>query len=271
MENVCVCMTVSGHPHYFRAAREAVRSVLARSDFDVFVALGSTGDPLPDTSRVHSHRLGPTTPSIDRAQPFLLKFRALEACLAHSDAAVLLLMDVDALLVADMDAGTVRDALGPAGLGLVEQTAIRGSAMARPDFLQHYVNHTLRWFDPAAAPPTLEAFRFYNGGMVLGTRAEWQRFTLWALERIRGARGAHRVGQHMISDQDYLQYWANSLSRASCIELSWRWNHCEHWDDGFPRRDAYVLHFSNFCNGPGRRQLWRMYLHNRRVFTRWWP
>jgi GT2 family glycosyltransferase len=32
--------------------------------------------------------------------------------------------------------------------------------------------------------------------------------------------------------------------------LPWQWNHCEHWDEGFPREAALIAHLSNFMNGP---------------------
>ena len=55
---------------------------------------------------------------------------------------------------------------------------------------------------------------------------------------------------HMLADQDYLRLWTNSRHPGSCTTLAWDWNHCEHWDDGFPRRGARIVHASNFCRGP---------------------
>ena len=271
MHDVCVCMVVYGHRNYFRAGRQAIRSVLTRSDFDVFVASGPDHESaLPDSSRVRRHRLRPPA-SGDRAMPFLLKFRALESCLRLTDAEWILLLDADAMLATDLDARTVAEALGPAGLGMVEQTGITGSGMTRDDFLAHYATHVLAWFAPRAAVPVREQFRFYNSGVVLGRRAEVERVTAWALNTIRCARTDHRVGRHMIADQDYFQYWTNTLFPASCVELPWHWNHCRHWDAGFPRSGAYILHFSNFCRGPGFDQICRMSWWNHRLeWSRWW-
>lgn len=259
MSRVCVCITVAGSASYFQAARLAIRSVLGRSPFDVFVAAGAgPARLLPCGPRVTTQAIESFTAVNQRAFPFLLKFAALKACLATTRAEFVILLDVDALLAAPVDDATVEAALGAGGLGMVEQTAIRGSILNRSGFLDHYLDHTLSWFDPSAPPPPLERFRYYNGGVVLGHRDELARLAGWAEDRIRGAASHHHVGRHMISDQDYFQFWANQLSPDACVELPWQWNHCEHWDEGFPRSGALVLHFSNFCNGPGARQRARM-------------
>jgi hypothetical protein len=64
----------------------------------------------------------------------------------------------------------------------------------------------------------------------------------------------------MIGDQDYFQYWTNNLHSENRNTLPWMWNHCEHWDEGFPRKDAFILHFSNFCREPTPWQILRMFL-----------
>jgi hypothetical protein len=45
--------------------------------------------------------------------------------------------------------------------------------------------------------------------------------------------------------------------------LPWPWNHCEHWDSGFPHEGAYILHFSNFCQGPSFMNMVRMWAARR--------
>jgi hypothetical protein len=270
MSAVCVCVVAYGHAYYLRAARHAVNSVLARSDFDVFLAAGP-GAPreVPSARRVTTHHLPTHDLRTGRAAPFLLKFRALAACLDRTSARYLMLLDADAIFRARVDVAMVTQALGTGALAMVEQTTIAGSGMTRQHFLDHYTRHTLAWFAPGSSPPPLEAFRYYNTGMVLGTRDELRELTSWALATIDGAGSEHAVGQHMIADQDYFQFWAHAVHPSRCRALPWRWNHCEHWDDGFPRSDAVILHFSNFCNGLTRRQLWRMRWHNRRPAWRW--
>jgi hypothetical protein len=265
VSDVCVCTVIYGHRNYFRAGRQAVRSVLARSDFDVFVAYGPGPEhQLPDSPRVRAQLLRPPV-SGDRAMPFLLKFLALESCLRLTDAEWILLLDADAMLVSDLHPSAISRALGAAALGMVEQTGITGSGMTRGDFLQHYVTHALAWFAPGTPAPGLERFRFYNSGVVLGRRGELERLTTWALDTMHRAGKDHRIGRHMIADQDYFQYWTNTLFPSSCVQLPWNWNHCRHWDPDFPRSDAYILHFSNFCRGPSLHQVWRMGWRNYRL------
>ncbi len=265
---VCAVFLVHGRRSYHRAAREAVRAVLARSEFDVFVARGrGVWLPLPQSRRLRVERLRDGNgialddPDDDRAGPFLLKFAALEAWLRASRASHVLLIDADAVIVAPTTADDVAAALGDHPLAMVEQTGIRGSDMNRSRFLDHYVRHSLAFLAPEAAAPELDDFRFFNSGVVLATRGEVEAIVAWAHERLREARRAdrvHRVGEHMIADQDYLQVWANSVHPGRCRELDWHWNHCEHWDDPFPRADARILHFSNFCAGPSRTGLARI-------------
>jgi hypothetical protein len=258
MPRVSITFAVSGRRSYFLAAAEAVRSALRHTRFDVFVGAGEgPAELLPRSPRVLVRPLPAPTGLVQRAQPFLLKFSALDASLRNSRADVIL-MDADTLFVRDVHASLVEAALGPAGLAMAEQTAIRGSTMTGTDFLRHYANHTLEWFAPGSAPPALDAFHYYNSGVVVGRREELSAVAAWARARITSARVDHRVGQHMIADQDYFQYWANALAPHRCARLPWRWNHCRHWDEGFPRPDAYILHFSNFCNGPRAASIWRM-------------
>jgi GT2 family glycosyltransferase len=159
------------------------------------------------------------------------------------------MLDADTVLVRPLSEEDVDAALGGAGLGLVEQETIVGSETTRSEFLDHYCRHTLAFLEPGAAPPALDAFRYYNSGVVLGRRAELEGLSTWALASIDAAERPYLVGEHMIADQDYVQYWANGPAQGRTVALSWDWNHCEHWHEPFPRAGARVLHFSNFCNG----------------------
>ncbi len=271
---VCVCLLVHGEENYYRVGRRAAWSVLEHSPFDVFVAVGSTRRwRLAAEGRLRTLRLPPPPAPADRAARFLLKFRALEACLRTTRAEHLILLDADTLVVRTIDDDDVVAALDGRRLGMVEQTTIRRSGMTRADFHRHYRRHALAWLaargersasthDPIA---DLETFRFFNSGVVLGQRAELERIAAWALESATRPASSHQIGAHMIADQDYLQIWTNHLHPGSCATLPWQWNHCEHWDRGFPRPHARILHFSNFCRGPTLAQVTRMELQRRRT------
>ncbi len=249
--DVVACLLVHGPSAYATTARVAADSLLADSDFDVFVA----HDPgpvsqWPDHPRLHRHALPTEDPGGPRAERFLRKFEALAQCLHQHRARWILLLDADVVLARPLRTRDVREALAGATLGMVEQKTIRGSTMNRAAFLDHYTRHTLALLDPTRAPPALEQFRYFNSGVVVGPRETWERLVPWALATQARHAGRHTVGEHMIADQDYFQYWANSLHPGSCRELPWYWNHCEYWDQPFPRRGVRLAHFSNFCNGP---------------------
>jgi hypothetical protein len=250
---------VHGRKRYFRAAREAVRSVLDHTGFDVFAAVGAGGGPrLPASARVRKLRLPATSGDGDRAAGFLLKFAALEQCLDATRARTILLLDADAVFVRRVEAAELDAALDGHPLGMVEQTGIRGSSMGRSQFLDHYVRHSLDFLAPGEPPPPLADFRFFNSGVVIGRREELASLVSWARARMAATEGEHRVGEHMIADQDYFQVWANHVRRNFCAGLDWSWNHCEHWDEPFPRAGARIAHFSNFCRGPRRADIGRM-------------
>ena len=251
---VTACVLATGRAAYYRAARGAVRTVLCHTPFDVFVAVGDRDRwHAPHDPRVRVHALDPSRPLIrHRAGPFLDKLHALDACLRETRAERIVLLDGDARFVAPAEAADVEHALAGRPLAMAEQTTIRGSGMSRADFLEHYVRHPLAWLGRADAPPPLDAFRYFNSGVVLARRDGLEPFLAWALPRMRQAGDAHQAGEHMIADQDYLQLWTNTLQPGCCTTLPWEWNHCEHWDDGFPRRGARIVHSSNFCRGPSR-------------------
>lgn len=246
-----VCMLVCGNPAYAAAARVAVESLIADSDFRVFVAHspGLLSD-WPSDPRLHRQPLPAASGDNHRARRFLQKFQALESCLERTSSSWILQLDADVVLARPLRERQLRNALAGAHLGMVEQKTIRGSAMDRAAFLDHYTRHTLALLDSGAAPPPLAAFRYYNSGVVVGPRSTWERLVPWALQTIGRQPREHQVGEHMIADQDYFQYWANTRHPGSCAELPWYWNHCECWDDPFPRRGVLFAHFSNFCRGP---------------------
>lgn len=263
MTDVSVCITVHGDAGYFRAARHAALSVLEHSEFELVIARGEgPGLGLPDSARLRNLDLQAPTAS-GRAYRFLHSFEALRACLEEASGDLLISLDSDALLCRRLDAATIDRALQGRSMGMAEQTTIRGSGWTRQDLHRNFVEHALAWIDPGAPPPQPASFRFHNGGVVVARREVWEALTAWALEEVRAARGEPRVGEHMIGNQGFYQYWTNVLHPGSCTTLSWHWNHCEHWDEAFPSRDAFILHFANHCLGPGRRQPLRMAMARR--------
>jgi hypothetical protein len=157
----------------------------------------------------------------------------------------------------------VEAALVGHGLGMVEQTCIRGGSVGRAELLAHYQNYTLAWFESGRQPGVPPDFRYYNSGVVLGTREKLREILEWAQDRLARAPDGHQVGPHMITDQDYYQYWVHAVDPGCCSALPWSWNHCRHWDEAFPRPDALILHFSFFCNAPTLRQITQMALLRR--------
>ncbi|MCE9630706.1 MAG: glycosyltransferase family 2 protein [Planctomycetia bacterium] len=263
------CMLVHGDAAYARAARVAVDSLLADSDFDVLVVHGGGPvDAWPRQRRLHRQRIECPPADGHRARRFLLKFEALQTCLERFDAPWVLNLDADVVLARPLRGVDVAAALDGAGLGMVEQTCIRGSTMDRRAFLDHYRTHSLAAIAPDAPVPAVDAFRYYNSGVVVAAAATLSALVAWALQAIAGHAGEYQSGEHIVADQDFFQYWANQLHPESSRQLPWYWNHCEHWDADFPRRGVLFAHFSNFCLGPSGSTVRRM-RRLRRPWTRW--
>jgi hypothetical protein len=253
---VCVSILIYGNEFYIRAGRESVLSVLENSPFDIHVT-GSEGiaSRLPRNERIVVHPLPHMPPIRHRSRRFLLKFEALKQCLSGCDHEYVIMLDGDAVFATEIETGQIKTELGLHEIGMVEQSTIIGSGMTRQDFYKHYLEYSLAFLGPDEEPPSIENFRYFNSGFVLGRRSEMEKIASWALSRMDSAvtgEKEHQVGIHMIADQDYLQYWVHNVNPGSCMHLPWYWNHCRHWDEGFPRPEARVVHFSNFCNGPNK-------------------
>lgn len=247
---VAICMLAIGKPGYALAAREAVTSFLRNTDFEIYIVTDRFSAPiLPPSPRIHLNLLD-TARQEYRADGFLAKFDALAWCLGQSSAEIIIQVDADTILLRPLAAAEVSTALGEQRMAMVEQTGIAGSGMTPGDFQEHYSKRSLAFIDGSAAAPPAISFRYFNSGVVLAFRDELQLLLEWVAARRLLLPADHSVGAHMIADQDYFQVWANSVVPDRCASLSWQWNHCGHWDTGFPRRDALIAHFSNFCNGP---------------------
>jgi len=257
-ESVVVCTYAVGAPLYFSAMRETVRSALRHTSFDVLAMVGTDcAIALPSHPRFRPISLS-AAPALHRSQRFLLKFLALRSCLEHSAADFVLYLDADAVFARRVSARDVSTALEGRELGMVEQNPPPGSPHGRAFFHDHYRHHTRPWLGARDEAPPLDVFRFFNSGVVLARRAALSQICDWTLAEIDRRGPVHQVGEHMIADQDYLQFWANEIRPDCAASLDWSWNHCEHWHGGFPRRGVRVAHLSNACHGPTRRNIWRL-------------
>ncbi|MSX01944.1 MAG: glycosyltransferase [Actinobacteria bacterium] len=249
--SVCACLIAVGDEKYFKAAAQAARPILGLTDLELVIA---TDRPdwegfLPDP-RLTVLKLDDPGPG-DRAARFLSKFAGLEAALQASDSDYLLLLDGDTRVVAPITGSEIAGLLGDRDFAMVEQRTIRGSQMDRSSFRRHYIDHSLRFIAPDAVPPSEAEFRFFNSGVVVARRQALEELLRFARGQIVAADDTpHQVGEHMIADQDYFQYWVNTKRPGSCMEIDSDWNHCFWWDDPWPLPTARILHFSNFCNGP---------------------
>jgi GT2 family glycosyltransferase len=250
-DTVSAFYLVHGAPSYFKAFNLSIKSLLEFSDLDIFIYTDNArllDIPLSERIRIKIFR-NDKNPH-DRAQRFLLKFQGVKQCLEWSDCSHILMLDVDTLINKRLCTKSLISTLKGRLLGMVEQTTIRGSTMSRKDFLEHYKDFSLKFINPLILCPQLEQFRFYNSGVVLAEKNELLKMIHWALDVIDSKKENHAVLHHMIADQDYFQVWSNNINPEAVTELSWHWNHCEHWDVDFPNKEASILHFSNFCEGP---------------------
>ncbi|MEO5757329.1 MAG: glycosyltransferase [Mesorhizobium sp.] len=243
-------MLAIGKPGYALAAREALTSLLRNTVFEIYVTTDRfSARLLPPSPRIHLNVIDAARPQY-RADGFLAKFDALASCLGQTSAEIIFQVDADTVLLRPLSAAEVVIALGEQRMAMVEQTGIAGSGMTPGDFQQHYSKRSLAFIDESAAAPPQMSFRYFNSGVVLAFRDELLLLLEWVAARRLLLPADHSIGHHMVADQDYFQVWANTVAPDRCASLPWQWNHCSHWDTDFPRPDALIAHFSNFCNGP---------------------
>lgn len=246
---VAVSILAAGKIGYVVAARQAIKALLARTDFDIHVTTDTAGEPfIPRSPRIRVYVAEMRQQA--RADLFLAKFAALENCLKYSSDEIVVALDADAVVLREIREEEIVELLGPHDLGMVEQTTILGHGMGRREFLDHYSRVSLAFLLPGSRAPSEADFRYFNSGVVVARRAGLRAFLDWAAD-LRASRPAHhQVGENMIADQDYFQVWANTVHPGRAAVLPWSWNHCDKWDVGFVREGAHIAHFSNFCLGP---------------------
>ena len=251
--SVTVCTMAHGPALYKQAASQTIKSVLCHTTFNIFNCCDDNIG-LKNDSRVTCCPIKPMEKGFQRPDRFLRKFEVLTFCLQQCPSDWIIWLDADAVFVRQLSEKRLRQVMGDAPIGMVEQTTVTGSTMGRADFFKHYREHSLVVIGRAAnaiSPKTaFSSFRYFNSGVVVARRQEWKIFLDWARSEVFENSGKHEVGKHMVADQDYFQYWVNTLHPGRCRSLPWHWNHCEYWDNRFPKPGALIVHFSNFCNGP---------------------
>jgi GT2 family glycosyltransferase len=239
-----------GAEGYFRAAEMCVRSLLENTPFRIFVGTDSPSSfriRYPD--RVQVQGIKPLSPE-KRPSHFMATFQTAQVAMKKNQPAVCILIDADCLVVNKLDAEDVLNALAGSDFALVEQTTIRGSSMSRTDFLDHFNHFSLPVIDPTAAPPDEDTFRYWNSGVVLAKAPALQELCDFALGLWKQTSHTHIVGDHMVADQDYFQYWGAVHRPGSVTTVPSEWNHCYWWDLDYPKQSAKIRHYSNFCRGP---------------------
>jgi len=133
-----------------------------------------------------------------RACRFLVKFAALQECLARFAAPWIVQLDADVVLARALRTRDLATAVAGASMGMVERTCMRGSTLDRAAFRDHYRRHTLALLAPEATAPTIDDFRYLNGGVVVAPRTTWEAIVPWALQSIAAHSGDQQVGEHMV-------------------------------------------------------------------------
>lgn len=247
--HVLAVIWCTGDESYFTAASAAARSLLLHTDLDVAIV-----SPHPErVAIVQNSRLRRITVTAAdfgrRADPFLGKFTALEAVLRETTHEVLLMLDSDCCVSRPFKSDELLSALGSADIALAEQRGIRGTTMARPEFLEHYLRVSLPGVLEDGTEPEPGSFRYFNTGVVLGTRTAWTELLTFAT-RVSSPDRTLEVEGNMVADQDIIQVWLHTRDSVRIAELeSHLWNACELWCDVQPDL-ARIIHRSNFCQGP---------------------
>lgn len=238
-----------GSDQYFHAAAATARSILINTDLDVVLASPDPNRvPLVDVPRLTRLQVD----GIDRgraADAFVGKFEALAAVLHGFTHDVIVMIDADCVVSRPWTSSECASLIKDTDFALAEQTSTRGTSMSRPEFLAHYCAVSLPGVAPHAPKPTLEEFRYFNTGVVIGRRSAWQELVNFARE-LTHSDNLLEVEGRMVADQDIIQVWLNSIRRATVFELlPEEWNASDLWCDIDEQR-ARVIHNSNFCQGP---------------------
>jgi hypothetical protein len=181
----------------------------------------------------------------------MTKLDAWTSWVRDAQTPLLLLLDADAVLVAATSSSELTELLGSSDFAMVEQTRLEHLGWGRAQYWKRYCETTLRAIDPTATPIAAEAFRFFNSGVVLCRKPALANFLQWCRTTARRVDfEAVAAAGLTLTDQDFLQIWCNQRYPDQTSTLDWSWNHSGHWDAGFPRQGARVIHFSDFYRAP---------------------
>jgi GT2 family glycosyltransferase len=243
-------VSVFGDEAYYRAAEHCIRSLVEHTSLRIAIGCDRPEDiRVRYPGRVFVLPVDLSGPEL-RPRPFMGIFDTVIAIQEHLPSEFCLLVDADCVVmtdIADTDLGT---ALGAFDFGMVEQTTVSGSSMGREEFLEHFTKVSLPTVDSDARTPSLDVFRYWNSGVVLARTSALLELAQFATQKWTQNPAGHIVGDHMVSDQDYFQYWGSVRNPGSTNTLTKHWNHCQWWDDDFPNPAAKIHHYSNFCLGP---------------------
>ena len=248
MSDVTICIVSFGDPAYYAAANQSMTSALVHTDADVFLLTDEGRFDIPDNPRItHLPVLRPEQP----ARRFMNKLEAWRRCLGETQNPVLVLMDADAVFAARAQSSELACLVTEKAFAMVEQTSLLQLEWERQDYWRHYCRTSLKAIDAHAEAPSLDNFRFFNSGFVVCRNPDLGEFLKWCddVSPLVDFEQAAQTGE-TVTDQDFIQFWSNNLYPGQVSTLDWSWNHCSHWDTGFPRPDARVIHFSSFYHAP---------------------
>jgi len=248
LANVAVVIVSFGNPAYHSAAYESVFSALDHTDAEI-VFLTDIGEfNVPDDSRIRHYQVLQNDQSPRR---FMTKLEAWRICLTETEADVLILLDADAVFITTAGSSELSGLVPEKKMAMVEQCFLSQFGWERFDYWRHYCETSLAAINSREKPPSPDSFRFFNSGFVVCGKTYLGDFLTWVDSVIHQVDFdlAARAGI-TITDQDFIQFWCNNLHPNQTSVLDWSWNHCSHWDRGFPRPGARVIHFSSFYHAP---------------------
>jgi GT2 family glycosyltransferase len=243
-------LSVFGDEAYYRAAEYCIRSLVEHTSLRIAVGCDRPENiRVSYPGRVFVLPVDLSGPAL-RPRPFMGIFDTVIAIQEHLPSEFCLLIDADCVVMTDIVDTDLGAALGEFDFGMVEQTTVSGSGMGREEFLEHFTKVSLPTIDSDPGTSSLDVFRYWNSGVVLARSSALLELAQFARQKWAQNPAGHLVGDHMVADQDYFQYWGSVRKPGSIITLPKDWNHCQWWDDDFPNPAAKIHHYSNFCLGP---------------------
>jgi GT2 family glycosyltransferase len=191
----------------------------------------------------------PMPSATEKAEPFLHKFEIWKQALVGNNEEIFLHLDADASFTRNFSYDLLERDLGQFSIGMVEQPRVLGNnPLSRRDLYEHYLRVSHAAVSPLSQKPSFQNFRYFNTGFVVFRRQGLENFLYWVEDKLPST--PREIEGCIVADQDLMQVYANEVAPDEVMELDWRWNHCEWWDESFPNPTARVIHMSNFLQGP---------------------